>query len=334
MVRSRSIHTSLIALVVLVAATPDRLAADTKVTFDIPSKVECRDVTPEKCAAAHPTMKVIEAKFRISSSFIEGSEDSAVDLVYMISSPDMRLKVLDFLPNTTLESTTAEDLIDVVDNTENSDATTGEARVGYSVLSLKGSKNQFSRKTESNRYQRIAPKNLVLAAGTVNRGNGVIYKLRPSQGSSLEGAKEFVLLCIVPKTWRGDWCSVICSSRSNKKTAISSTVAISGIEHAHVGLYLTGDHEAGELADAMTAVQYAHGGLLSKYLSRQALHSVDDLHMAQTIQLTKGSGSEWYSKVLKIAPSSKQTSLDEAKMSLLSLESRLSQLAGKSSSNH
>ena len=43
-------------------------ASDTKVVFDVPNKIECRDVTPEKCAAAHPNLKVIEAKFRISAN--------------------------------------------------------------------------------------------------------------------------------------------------------------------------------------------------------------------------------------------------------------------------
>jgi hypothetical protein len=201
---ARTTSTIVILLAWFVVMNEPCLAAETRVAFDIPSKVECRDVTPAKCAATHPTLKVIEAKFRISASFVEGNEESTVDFVYMISSPDMRLKVLDFLPNTTLESTTADDRIEVLDSTESTDATTGEARVGYSVLTLKGSKSLTSKKTESNRYQRIAPKNLVLASGTVNRGNGCFYKLRPSQGISLEGSKEFVLLCIVPKTWRGD----------------------------------------------------------------------------------------------------------------------------------
>ena len=60
-------------------ASNDGRASDNKVIFDIPSKIECRDVTPEKCAKAHPTMKVIEARFRISASFVEGDESSIED---------------------------------------------------------------------------------------------------------------------------------------------------------------------------------------------------------------------------------------------------------------
>jgi hypothetical protein len=66
-------------------ATTDSDASDNKVIFDIPSKIECRDVTPEKCAKAHPTMKVIEARFRISAGVVEGDESSIEDFVYLIS---------------------------------------------------------------------------------------------------------------------------------------------------------------------------------------------------------------------------------------------------------
>ena len=303
-------------------------AAETRVAFDIPSKVECRDVTPEKCAKAHPTMKVIEAKFRISASYVDGTEASTVDFVYMISSPEMRLKVLDFLPNTTLESSTAEDRIEVTDSTESSDATTGDARVAYSILSLSGSKNSTSKKTESNHYQKVAPKNLVLASGTVNRGHGVFYKLRPSNGTSLEGSKEFVLLCIVPKTWRGDWCTVVCSARANKKSPVSSSVAIAGIEQAHVGLYLSGDEHASDLSDELTRIQLSNNGLLSKQLSKEAIHDVEALHAAPTAQATKAGSFDWFSRVARIKTNSKQTAIDSAKSTLLGVENRLSELAG------
>ena len=41
--------------------------AQTRVTFDIPDAIECRDVTPEKCRAEHPHLKAIEGKFRLSA---------------------------------------------------------------------------------------------------------------------------------------------------------------------------------------------------------------------------------------------------------------------------
>jgi len=323
----KSVLSAVLVLVVALAASRC-LANDVKVTFDIPSKVECHDVTPEKCAAAHPNMKVIEVKFRISTNFVEGEESSAVDVVYMISSPEMRLKVLDFLPNTTLESSTAEDRIEVTDSTESTDAVTDELKVAYSLLSLGASKSISNKKSESNHYQRIASKHLVLASGTVNRGNGVFYKLRPSHELSLEGSKEFAILFMVPKIWRGDWCTVTCSARANKKSTFSSNITIAGIEHAHVGLYLSGDREAAELSEQMTEVQLADNGLLANYLVKDATHTVEVLHSVPSHQELKGPSTEWLSRVVKLKPSTRHTSLETAKGKLVEIEHRMKQLAG------
>jgi hypothetical protein len=287
-------------------------------------------VTPEKCAAAHPTMKVIEAKFRISASFVEGDESSTVEMVYMISSPEMRLKVLDFLPNTTLEST-AEDHIEVIDSTESTDALTGDAKVAYSILTLGGSANSTNKKTESNKYRKIPPKHLVLASGTVNRGHGVFYKLRPSQEASLEGAKEFMMLCIVPKTWRGDWCTVVCSARAKKRSTLSTTVAIAGIEQAHVGLYLEGDDEASRLSDTLTEVQLAHGGALARQLTREAAHTLEVLHSSPANDESTGFASEFLHRLSRLKPGG---TIVVSKTSMLEIESRLSHLSGNVDQPH
>ncbi len=315
-------------------ATTDSDASDNKVIFDIPSKIECRDVTPEKCAKAHPTMKVIEARFRISAGVVEGDESSIEDFVYLISSPGLRLKVLDFLPNTTLESTAAGDRIEVTDNTESTDVVSGEAKVAYSLISLNASKTSASRKLESNRYERVAPKNLVLASGTANRGYGVFYKLRPSSGVSLEGDKEFVVLCIVPKTWRGDWCSVTCSARSRKKSSGSARAVQSGIEQAHVGLFLSGCQDASELADDLTRIQLANEGLLAKHLATEATHSMELLHETPSGQLLKISTPGWLKRTSKIKPSPKELSLEAAKTKLIDIQEQLERLSGSADHPH
>jgi hypothetical protein len=317
---------------ILLSAEQSTRAADTKALFDIPSKVECQDVTPEKCAQMHPHMKVIEAKFRISAGFAEGGEATTEDFVYMITSPDLRLKVLDFLPNTTLESSTADDRIEVTDSTESGDALSGDTRVGYSVISLGGSKSTSSKKTASNHYERVAPKKLVLASGTVHRGYGVFYKLRPSAGVSLEGAKEFVLLCIVPKNWRGDWCTVTCSARAHKRTGAASSWTISGLEQAHVGLFLTGDQEASALADELTEIQLAHDGLLAKHLAKDAAHIMESMHTTSGWQHFKSSSGDLFKRISLIKGPHKDPALESSRLKLLDLEEQLTALSGKSAS--
>jgi hypothetical protein len=301
----------------------------TRVTFDIPDKIECRDVTPEKCAAAHPTLKVIEAKFRISASFIDGGEANVVDFDYMITSPGMRLKILDYLPNTTLESTYADDRIEVADFTETAEANSEEARVGYSVLSLNASRSQSAKRTEQNHYQRVAPKSLVLASGTINRGNGVFFKLRPSKGATLEGAKEFTFLAIVPKNWRGDWCTFVCVARYNKKSLVSTSIALAGIENAHVGLYLLGDHEASDLASKLCQLQQANDGVLARQFAKEAAKAAEAMH-ATTPNNPLAHVDDFFLHLVRFKSDSKSSDrrLETARREILDVEQQFAELAG------
>ena len=105
----------------------DLLAA--QISFDLPDTIECRDVTPSDFAASHPTLKVIEAKLRISARVIEGGESEIVDFLYIITSPDKRLRIQDYLPNTTLESQYERDRIEVTEASEDQKGRINEARV-------------------------------------------------------------------------------------------------------------------------------------------------------------------------------------------------------------
>jgi hypothetical protein len=274
--RTATLPTAAIAMAMVLTTPSARAsAADVKAIFDVPDKIECRDVTPRKCAAAYPDVKVIEGTIRISASLVQGTEDSVIDFTYMISSPEMRLKILDYLPNTILESRYADDRIEVTDRLENTDATNLEALAGYSIFSLSATRSQVNRRTESNQYERIAPKALVLASGTMNRGHGVFYKLRRSNTASLEGAKEFTFLARVPKDWRGDWCTVVCTSRANKRTLLGNSVVSAGAARVDVGLHLAGDKEAADLCIELCRAQQEDGGRLKKRWCEQAATCVE-----------------------------------------------------------
>lgn len=312
----------------LTAAASD----NTRVRFDIPDRIECADITPERCANACPLLKVVEGKFRVSASFIEGGEANVVDFDYLISSPGLRLKVLDFLPNTTLESTYADDRIEVADLTETSSTTSAEARVSYAIASLNAAKNSTAKRTEENRYQRIAAKSLVLASGTINRGHGVFYKLRPSNAASLEGAKEFTFLAVVPKAWRGDWCTFVCIARANKKSLLSSSVTLAGVEQAHVGLYLRGDHEAADLATRLSVVQLQNDGALAKQFALEASKAAEAMHAATSTSRPFHQIDDLFAQLVPFRGDNKSTTrqLEDARRGIQEIEQRLAGLSAVS----
>ena len=269
-------------VIVSIFVLPSALAAETQVLFDLPDTIECTDVTPKTFAVNNPTLKVIEAKLRISGRIPEGSEADLADFLYMITSPGLRLKIQDYLPNTTLESTVQGDQIEITDTSESTNATAEDAHICYKVLGLGGTANQGSKKSESSKYKQIAPKVLVVASGTINREHGVFFKLRPSKDASLEGAKTFTFLAIVAKEWRGDWCAISCAARANKKSYFLKGIIPVGIDQAHVGMYLAGDREARFRADELYEVQEANGSVLSTHVRQHKNALVDSMHAATT----------------------------------------------------
>ena len=321
-------------LLVLTFFAKHSVAAETKVTFDLPDSIECRDVTPKEFAVAYPTMKVIEAKFRVSVR-IDGDETSIVDFLYLITTPELRLKIQDYLPNTMVESTKVDDHIEVTSSTEDAKATGANASVGYKTIGLGLSRITGLKRSESDHYKQIVPKALVLASGTINRQHGVFFKLRPSTGVSLEGAKEFTILAIVFKEWRADWITMACAARAKTKSFFSTTVGLVGIEQAHVGLYLMGDGEGTDLAEELCAVQEANSTALATQLAKDGERLFASMQLTTTIEHPARHYDAWLHGFLKGTSESHEAlsrldrkRLEDAKASMLDVEQRLSRLSG------
>ncbi len=242
-------------LAVWCLATAAAGADETVVTFDFPSSIECRERTPVDFALANPTLKVIEARFRISARIMSGSPADVVDFQYVVTSPDRTLKVQDYLPNTTLESAVADDQIEVSNAAEKAHSTGVDARVVYKMFAIGGTHTQSGKNSEATHYKQIAAKDTVLASGTTDREHGVFYRLRPSRAAALEGAREFTILAVVPRHWRADHCQVTCTARARKSSLLSNSIVTAGTATADVALYIAGDAEAAALAEQYRFVQ-------------------------------------------------------------------------------
>lgn len=268
-----------LAVVVLTLASVSPAA---QILFDLPDTIECRDATPPDFAASHPTLKVIEARLRISARIVEGDESEIVDFLYIITSPDKRMRIQDYLPNTTLESQYERDRIEVTEASEDAKSRLTEARVAYKVFALGTTNTKSTKKSESNRYKQIAPKALVLSSGTTDREHGVFYRLRPSNDASLEGAKEFTFLAVVPRTWRGDWCTVSCAARANRKSFFSTSTVPAGVAQTQIGLHLVGDAEAAALSVELRKVQESHAAALAAHMAKDGAGLMDTMYLAVT----------------------------------------------------
>ena len=227
---------------------PAQSYADTaRVAFDVSYSVPCRDVTPEEFAEANPGRKIVEARFQVSSLFRRGGEQDVQQLMYVIQSPERRLRVVDFEPKTQVESEVA-DTIQITKKGEDASTLDGSVSLHLSPMtavqltpSIGASK--LKKEILEEKYSKLAPKQLLLASGTIDRGNGVFFKLKPSSQASLEGRKEFVCLFVVPKEWRGDYAYVECTAKPRSRSPWS-TADNYGRTKTLVGLYLEGNVEA------------------------------------------------------------------------------------------
>lgn len=223
-------------------------ASDPKVAFDVSYVVACRDITPEEFAVAHPGRRLIEAHVQVSVRLLEGREEGLHEIVVEITSPERRLHVVDFAPKTEVTSE-IEGTFQIVETKE--EANSLEASLGGNVALEYGlAKGQAapragaahtSRQLATETYHRLPPKQLLLAAGTMNRQHGVFFKLKPSSQASLEGVHEFRCHYLVPDTWRGDWIEVACRARTPSRRYLTDNLVSCGACRVRLGLYLEGD---------------------------------------------------------------------------------------------
>ena len=236
-------------------------AGPPKVGFDVSYSVECRDVTPDGFAEANPTSKIIEARFHVSALVRRGKEADIKEMMYVVLSPEKRLRVVDFEPKTQMRSEFI-DPVQVVETGEDSSSIDGSLSVQISPLAgVRVSPSAGASKTSKNNrqeeYSKLAPRQLVVASGTMNRGHGVFFKLKPFSQVSLQGRKELVCRFVVPKDWRADYVYVDCAAEPRSRSPWMSSEHV-GARRVLVGLYLQGDGEAREAAERLAYAYEAY----------------------------------------------------------------------------
>jgi hypothetical protein len=239
-------------------------AAAPRVDFDTSYTAECRDVTPCAFAAAHPDLMVVETTFRISTRLLSGREADLEELLIEITSPDQRLSVVDFVPRTELDTDIAGE-IEVVETNDHTKSTNtglgGTVGIEYGLVKAQATPSAGGGKTDhagtKKSYKQIPPKQLLLASGTIDRGQGVFFKLKPSTNASLEGMREFACLFLVPRDLTGQWVQIACQARASKKSYFSIKPPHCGEGLFHVGLFLEGDSLGRAAAEETTRAQDA-----------------------------------------------------------------------------
>src|SRR5580704_14647440 len=105
-----SLFTTVILLFVASRASAEN--NDERVAFDMPSAIECRDVTTREFSLAHPNQRLVEGKLRVSARMLSGDATNVLDFEYFAKTGSM-MRVQDYQPKTTLESSVDDDKIEI-----------------------------------------------------------------------------------------------------------------------------------------------------------------------------------------------------------------------------
>lgn len=253
-----------LALPVFMLLWPAALsAAPPRVRFDVPHLVVCWDLgggVPAKQTGD----RLLEAELELSTLLTAGSEDDLVQYVYRITSPHRSLQVVDYLPKTTLASDYAGNI--GIEQKKESTKSAGLAVTGAwdYLVKATGSGEVGSKKSAAVRYELVAPMEPVAAAGTIHRGHGAYFKLKPSRQTSLEGARVFKLVFRAPTNWRGDYLQIQCVADGLRRGVVRQLdePVICGRRDFFVAVYLSGDQTARAAAQRLIRSE----GVLQKLL--------------------------------------------------------------------
>ncbi|TWT32017.1 hypothetical protein [Blastopirellula retiformator] len=205
----------LITLATLSSAT---LASAGPVNFDVGYRIACRDVTPDDYVGDE---KLIEAKFVVSSLVAYEAENDLLQFVIRIESGDPRMTVVDYSPRTTLENKLTGGM--QIERKKESDSSLGANLTGkYDGIVSGNISGGASRKDAvTTKYELRSPVELIAASGTIHRGAGVYFKLKPARQSTLEGAKEYTCVFRVPGNWTRGLASVYCEALGEESSSLS-----------------------------------------------------------------------------------------------------------------
>ena len=242
-------------LTLLATGAAPAVADDPAVAFDFARTAECRELDPAEFPELYAGEKAIECTLRLSVNLLSGSANRIEELRVEMTDPDRRLRVLSFSPQTKLES-------EYADNIEWTKTTESGQSLGMSLggelptpvggviahITPTASTGLTEREVITEKQCRVAPKQTVIAAGTVDEAHGVFFKLRPSPQSTLEGMHEFTVRLIVPENWRGDALRVTCTATGTAKVLWVKQHKTWARTAAETALYLAGDAQARQAA--------------------------------------------------------------------------------------
>ena len=269
-----------------------------RVNFDAVTLIDCRDVTPEDFALVHPDERLVEAIFCIST-FTARENYENMDLVIQIVSPTRSVQVVHFLPNTTTTSEYATNIAHDQGAENIAGIGLNAGGTAAEVVNLTSNLNFSNKKTSNVHYEKLPPTQILAASGTLQRGSGVYFKLKPSSQTTLEGSREYAVTLRVPTTWRSDILHLHCRARHFQKGGLFSDESIepAGSADYLVALYLDFHPQAKQIAAALVDAELQLRAVANRHRAEIQDATADEKFVFVTVSKAK-IPSDWLSQIL------------------------------------
>lgn len=266
------------------------LSAQEPVRFDAPLVVSA-DPLPWEQSGYRPTIsgtRLVSIRVSMSAQVPVTTQGRIDELMFQVRSASQQMRVLDHWPRTETASPIAG-TIDV-SNTDYQQqhfslrAVAGSPGIG----AAQGLAQRDTQRTTARNYAEKPQLSTHLSSGTIDRGRGVFWQLRPSPEQTIEGDRDYWLLCEVSEQWRGDLLEVTATASANPEHNDGNSRPL-GNKRFMVAIYLAADEEAYQQAQRFVEYEQRlrqsaqrYQALISKRQAPTPLH-----RLAQSLDLTE-----------------------------------------------
>ncbi len=246
MVRQQGLMLKVLVLI-LVAGWPGAWAQE--VLFDAPRHLGSYCLWPPPAGALGQGEKLVEVALEVSLVPNPMDRTKLQQVELRVESPWASWEVVDFFPRTITTTSLAGPVsVQVERNRDNQLGAKAQAAplagIAVQLNTAAGGKSQ--RRWS---YQFLPPQETIVHAGTLNRRQAVLWRLKVHPQYPIWGTRQLVLVLRVPQAWRADWLQLHCRAWGESSGVWSPQEPILLTQQSFdIAVYLQGDAQAAEVA--------------------------------------------------------------------------------------
>lgn len=237
------------------------------IQFDMPAITTAIDTTPAGESRA------VTFDLSISSLLVGATSDITPPFDHMLVQVRLRDRqpILDYFPKTELQTDYAGPIA-ISKKSEQTDSFGLSAdSVSHNLGAVHLGVDDQTKQSDNTQFERHAPMQAVVAAGTIDRGQGVYFKLRWTAQQVLEGEKHFRVSVAVPETWRGGLVDVdITAHRADRSLFGDSKVREVTASRFVIAICQENDPLAAELSLRLAQLDQRLASMASRPASTQS----------------------------------------------------------------